>query len=172
MSTEITMNRKARTFFSDEPILHVPSKTIFLAGPTSRDNDYDKSWRKEMVELINAAGFDGTICIPEFRDKRPFTVNDWGTQVKWEWTLLDAASCILFWVPRSMPETPGLTTNLEFGTYLQKKPCQVILSYPEEAAAMEWMTLKYKEVTAREPSHNMVDAVAEAIEIANKFGRK
>ena len=125
-----------------------------------------------MFTVLEQLGFEGTVCIPEFKTPRPFEESDWEPQVKWERQLLDAASCILFWVPRSMPDMPGLTTNLEFGTYLQKKPCQVLLAYPKEAEYMQWITLKYKEVTAKDPVHSMVTAAAKAVEIANKFGRK
>ena len=166
------MSKKVNTLFSDDPILQLPTKTIFLAGPTSRENDFSKSWRKDILHVFEQIGFDGTICIPEFRHQRLFEDTDWESQVKWEWQLLDAASCILFWVPRSMPDMPGLTTNLEFGTYLQKKPCQVLLAYPEGAEAMQWMTLRYKEMTAKKPIHNMVMAAVEAADIAKKFERR
>lgn len=83
------------------------SPSIFLAGPTPRDDQ--KSWREEAIELLSRQ-FEGSLLVPE-----PFC-NDYDAQVKWEWKYLDAATCILFWVPRSR-SLPGFTTNTEFGMY-------------------------------------------------------
>lgn len=154
--------------FSDQPV-KVSEKMIFLAGPTSRTNDFDKSWRKEMAALFEQAGFDGTICIPEFSEKRPFTDADWQNQVNWEWTLLDNAACILFWIPRHLPDMPGFTTNLEFGTWLHRSPQKVVLAYPPDAEKMEWLKIRYEYMTGKQPVYTMEDAVSEAIKIASKI---
>lgn len=132
-----------KTIFSDEPIQSLPNKSIFLAGPTSRTNDFDLSWRKEALQYFEDFNFDGTVCIPEFKEKRSFEISDWDTQVNWEWTLLDNADCIMFWIPRNMETLPGLTTNLEFGTYLEKCPEKVILGYPDTACHMTWLLKRY-----------------------------
>lgn len=157
-----------KTLFSDEPILELPKKSVFLAGPTSRDNNFNTSWRKEALAMFEKAGFNGTVCIPEFSNMRTFTEEDWDKQVKWEWTLLDNADCILFWVPRDMNGMPGLTTNLEFGTYLAERPDNVILAYPTWASHTEWMTIRYRMKTGREPFLDLEDAVHAAITMCNR----
>lgn len=134
-----------RIIFSDQPAEFVPGeKMIFLAGPTSRTNNYNMSWRKEAVEMFEALGYDGTICVPEFSTPRAFTDADWDRQTDWEWKLLDNATVIMFWVPRNDTTMPGLTTNLEFGTYIERCPERVVLGYPYEATHMQWMEKKFR----------------------------
>ena len=53
--------------FSDSPILlDKNKKSIFLAGPTLRNETFDKSWRKKACEILEQNGFDGIVYIPEF----------------------------------------------------------------------------------------------------------
>lgn len=133
-----------KLLFSDQPIEVADSDTvIFLAGPTSRTNKYNESWRKEAVEILDKLGFDGVVCIPEFSTARNFEPTDWDRQTDWEWALLDRADCIVFWVPRDDIKLPGLTTNLEFGTYLEREPEKIALGYPPEATHMQWMRKRY-----------------------------
>lgn len=152
-----------KVLFSDMPI-ESSGKILFLAGPTSRENDYDTSWRKDAVKILDELGFEGTVCVPEFSNKRPFLPDDWEKQVNWEWRLLDAADCIVFWVPRS-EELPGLTTNLEFGTYFERCPDIVVLGYPSNAEHMEWMRLKYTETLDENPRTTLEQTLKKAIEI-------
>jgi hypothetical protein len=42
--------------------------SIFLAGPTPRDNSA-KSWRPEALKLLKELGFTGTIFVPEAEDQ-------------------------------------------------------------------------------------------------------
>ena len=155
--------------FSDEKIREKLGKTIFLAGPTSRKNVFEKSWRKEAVGIVEKIGFNGTICLPEFKEARPFSdEDDWDTQTDWEWKLLDNADCIVFWIPRELPDMPGFTTNLEFGCYITKCPEKVVLGYPPFAEKMQWIDKKYRISTGRIPNDNLYDTIKEAIEIANK----
>ena len=66
-------------------------------------------------------------------------------QVEWERDGLMNADIILFYVPRKFPELPGLTTNVEFGMYLAKRPQNVKLCCPldsEKNRYLEWLFLR------------------------------
>ena len=52
------------------------------------------------------------------------------------------ADIIVFYIPRRFPELPGLTTNIEFGMYLSKRPDNVLLCCPvdsEKNSYLEWL---------------------------------
>lgn len=108
-------------------------KSIFLAGPTPRSKD-TKSWRPEAINHLRALGYIGHIFVPEEPD---FTFSDWqqnfpyDEQVGWEHQALEAASCVMFWVPRNMKDMPALTTNDEWGSY--KTSGKVVFGAPTEA---------------------------------------
>jgi len=86
--------------------------SIFLAGPTPRTKEV-KSWRPEALAIFEEIKFEGTVFVPEPRDGSVWS--DYTNQVEWEEAALTAADCILFWVPRKLPEMPAFTTNVEFG---------------------------------------------------------
>jgi len=112
------------------------SKSIFLAGPSSRDSIEDiTDWRKETCNILNRKGYDGVVFIPE-----PFK-GDYKDQIEWEQTCLNMADCILFWVPRN-EKLPGFTTNVEFGEWM--KSGKVILGYPKDAYKMRYLDYKAK----------------------------
>lgn len=89
-------------------------KSIFLAGPTPRTDDV-RSWRPEALELLQTAGFDGVVFVPETRSG--VWHGDTASQVEWEDRTLHLSDCILFWVPRNLDTMPALTTNVEFGRW-------------------------------------------------------
>ena len=104
---------------SDEPIVK-GKKSIFLAGPTKRNSNLDESWRKEACSILKELGFDGIVYIPEFRSgNNPVELT---VQAEWEREGLITADAIVFYVCRNFPEMPGLTTNIEYGMWLTKKP--------------------------------------------------
>lgn len=110
------------------------NKTIFLAGPTPRDN-YTASWRPEAIELLLDFQFDGDIFVPEFAEgAAPLVAED---IYLWEWTMLAEADVIAFWVPRVMSSMPGLTTNIEFGMYMSRSTC--VFGAPPTAVSVEYM---------------------------------
>ena len=153
-----------------------PERSIFLAGPTSRDNVFEKSWRNEAVKLFEKFQFNGTVFIPEFSKPKQFEDSDWLKSVSWEKKCMDVATCIMFWIPRKMPDMPGLTTNLEFGYYIAKRPDNVILGFPKDADATEWITLKYSEchkTSFNKPSYTLEETVKNAIRKVNEieFGK-
>lgn len=153
-----------KVVFDDMPVYDVPGvPSIFLAGPTARSNEYDKSWRKDAVQYLESKGFRGIVYVPEHSKPSSFddTEAAWDARTEWEWQCIEAADCVVFWVPRKMPDMPGLTTNLEFGMCIgdiDNKHC-VILGYPEDADAMQWMDKKYRLCTGRCASHSLEETL-------------
>ncbi|OZQ61316.1 MULTISPECIES: nucleoside 2-deoxyribosyltransferase domain-containing protein [Paenibacillus] len=109
-------------------------KTIFLAGPTPR-NMTTQSWRPKVLEILKANNYDGSVFIPEPRNGL-FT-EDYTEQINWELEGLKRADIIIFWIPRSIAELPGFTTNVEFGYWIQTGKC--ILGYPSSAEKMRYL---------------------------------
>lgn len=100
---------------SDEKLPTQFGKSIFLAGPTPRD-DKTKSWRKQAIELLKVNLYDGVVYVPERKDwKVKF---DYLDQVEWELTALNSVTDIVFWVPRDLETMPAFTTNVEFGMFV------------------------------------------------------
>ena len=113
------------------------SKSIFLAGPSPRDpSHYD--WRPDALAHLEALGYDGVVFVPLPKEK-----GDWrhgfDAQVDWEKKYLDMCDVIVFWVPRDMTSLPALTTNIEYGMYLESG--KVVLGYPESAPSMRYMAM-------------------------------
>lgn len=100
---------------------------IFLAGPTPRREEVP-SWRPGAVEILANLGFEGRVYIPEARGGG--WCGDWTRQVEWEDEALNWALVILFWVPRSIPDMMGLTTNDEFGYWKGREPEKLVFGNP------------------------------------------
>ena len=111
--------------------------TIFLAGPTLRNNIRDFTpWREDTIKLFSEKKFKGTLFIPE-----PFQ-GDYEIQIRWEEYYLEKCNCIMFWVPRNMQTLPGLTTNIEFGEWMKSN--KVVLGFPKEAEHIRYLEYKAK----------------------------
>jgi 8-oxo-dGTP pyrophosphatase MutT (NUDIX family)/nucleoside 2-deoxyribosyltransferase len=136
-------------------------KSIFLAGPTPRSNDV-KSWRPEALRILRLLGYDGVVFIPEDRNGGIYENFDHREQVEWEHRALNAADCILFWVPRNLKTLPGFTTNVEFGLYVHLG--KSVLGYPPDAEKM-----KYLHLVAEKNDIPIAHTLQEAIEKALKF---
>ena len=109
-------------------------KSIFLAGPTPRDDD-TRSWRPTALELIRSEGFEGTVFVPENSNgSASFTYDG---QVEWELQALHSATVILFWVPRMMKNMPALTTNVEFGHFIARP--NVVIGIPADAERCKYL---------------------------------
>lgn len=106
-------------YYSDSPMPTTLTKSLFLAGPSSRDKEtFD--WKIEAVKILEEMNFDGDVFIPV--PKRKFAGGDesesWSyiEQVAWECECRHIADMIVFWVPRDIKgKMPGFTTNIEFG---------------------------------------------------------
>ena len=108
---------KMTIIYAGEEFPSMVNKTIFLAGPTPRNNDV-QSWRPEAIRILEKLGYDGTVFVPEPRDKN--WKDDYASQIEWERKCLDACDCILFWINRQLRsdfENIALTTNIEYGLY-------------------------------------------------------
>lgn len=110
------------------------NKSIFLAGGTSRHGGND-SWRKEALKYLEEQGFDGVVFIPEARNWLKFNP-EYEEQIKWEDLCLNAADCILFWIPRDLEKLPCFTTNDEWGYW--KSSGKVVLGAPENAEKVNY----------------------------------
>lgn len=126
----------------DEVIHDSPS--IYLAGPTIRisgnkdNNIADKyRWRKDAVDILKKKKFNGIIYIPEYKDN--IKPNDWtyNKQLDWELKAMNAADVILFWIPRDMEFTPALTTNIEFGEWMNSG--KIIVGAPNNAVKNDYI---------------------------------
>jgi nucleoside 2-deoxyribosyltransferase len=127
---------------SIQEVQEAPRPIIFLAGPTVRGNQpHLISWRFKTIEEFERRGFSGSLIIPEFTSK---TESDKGKDwiVHWENNGLTIADCIMFWIPRTR-ELIGLTTNFEFGYWLQRKPEKVVYGRPEDSFRNRYLDLMW-----------------------------
>ncbi len=122
--------------YAQEPFPKRIFKSIFLAGPTPGSKDVP-SWRPEALRILKEKGFDGTVFIPEPRDGSFGGQYDEQGQWNWEIKCLNAADCILFWIPRDLVTLPGFTTNIEWGKYFGTGKC--VLGTPENTPKMGYM---------------------------------
>jgi len=119
--------------------LDIEGKSVFLAGPTPR-NDSVKSWRPEAIKMFKDFGFDGTLLIPEFKDRKDWKENfAYNAQIDWEHNAMELADIILFWIPRKLPDMPAFTTNTEYGYWLAKDPSRITLGIPDNAVKCDYI---------------------------------
>lgn len=132
--------------YAREPLPAV-GPSVFLAGPTPREVAV-ASWRPGAIRELEA-GWSGpeplTVLTPESRGGR--RAKEYHDQVDWEARALDAATAILFWIPRDLRTLPGFTTNVEFGLYARSG--RVVLGAPPECPNPErnrylvWVAQRY-----------------------------
>lgn len=149
--------------YSDAPVV-MGEKSIFLAGPTVRkeqQQDWEKgSWRNEAIEILQELGFDGIVYVPEYSTMKDFVDKD--DQFIWEWDALHAASLVVFWVPRKFPELPALTTNVEFGFYMNLKP--ILYGRPEGSDKNGYLDRIYFKALGNKPYNELKALLQEAVE--------
>jgi len=132
--------------------------SIFLAGPSFREPvPFCQTWRAEAIGWLNSHAYTGSVSVPEPFDPSG-TFED---QVKWEEEHLEAATCILFWVPRNLLRLPGFTTNVEFGEWM--KSGKVVLGFPGNAQKMRYLEYKAKEYSIP-VAHTLEETVDLALE--------
>lgn len=115
----------------EEADVDLPS--IFLAGPTPRSPN-TLSWRPEALRLIQKAQQVKPDVIPEVL--MPEQRYGWNNvipedQYDWEHAAMESATVLLFWIPRVMETMPGLTTNIEWGRYIESG--RVVVGWPNDA---------------------------------------
>ena len=150
--------------YSDQEVLK-GHKSIFLAGPTPRGENVD-SWRTSACKYLEDNGFDGVVYVPEYSTGKPKA--DYIDQANWEREALSNASVIIFWIPRSLPDMPGFTTNVEFGYWLHTG--KVLYGRPNEARKIKYLDWLYKTDTDKEPYSSLEELLDGSIELANQFG--
>lgn len=142
--------------FSDSPVKHC-TNSIFLAGPTPRSKDIT-TWRIEACQILEKLGFDGVVYVPECSGWEP--KNDYLTQVEWERQALTEAAVIVFWIPRNMKTMPGLTTNVEFGTYISKR---IVYGRPDDSEKNRYLDWFYESKLKRKPLNDLEITLQTAI---------
>lgn len=149
--------------FSDEVVLK-GKKSIFLAGPTPRGKEV-ASWRVEAVKKLEELGFDGVVFVPEYSTWIP--KENYVDQANWEREALIEATIILFWIPRSLPDMPGFSTNVEFGYWMHSK--KVIYGRPDGAPKTRYLDWLYRTDYNEEPFNNLDKLLEYAVEIINRL---
>ncbi len=152
--------------YSLDPLEPMPS--LFLAGPTPRD-DRLPHWRAEALALLEQANFSGTVYVPEDRGWKLRKNFDEIEQIKWEQAALDAANVVVFWLCRDelLQTMPGFTTNIEFGRISRDAELtgkSFVLGYPKGTRKMGY--LQYSADKAGAPvRHTLTDTLQSALRL-------
>lgn len=131
--------------FSDDQLPTEVTKSIFLAGPSPRYYIGSKiatdTWRHLAVDLLAEAGYDGHVFIP--LPKFAFypgiatdQVIDYLRQIEWEKSAMNRADVLFFYVDRKQ-DNQGLTTNIEFGKYVDSG--RMVYCRPRDAVKVRYM---------------------------------
>lgn len=86
-----------------------------MAVSTPRDRN-TKSQRTTACKRLSELGFDGIVYVPEYSTWKPKA--NYIDQAMWEREALIESTVIMFWIPRSLPDMPTFTANVEFGYWL------------------------------------------------------
>lgn len=143
--------------YSDQEVIK-GKVSIFLAGPTPRDEN-SISWRTEAVKKLEEYGFDGVVYVPEYSSWKP--KEDYVDQAMWEREALTEATVILFWIPRSLPDMAGFTTNVEFGYWLHTN--KVIYGRPDNASKIKYLDWLYELDYNQKPFNNLDELLKASI---------
>jgi len=93
--------------------------SVYLAGPTSRNQILEYNWRCEAVKILREVGFTGWIYCPEPRGEEiSGSIAGTSKAYKWESDRLLTATHVAFWIPRKGEELLGLNTNFELAFLL------------------------------------------------------
>lgn len=120
----------------------IPS--IFLAGCSLRPIQFHLDiprWRSEFIKFLELKNIQDipeiNLIIPEYRDE--IIPDNWtySRQVSWEVSNLKKSTIICFWIERS-EHLKGLTTNIEFGEYLNSE--KIVVGYPEDSLNNNYLT--------------------------------
>ena len=150
--------------YSDQEVIK-NQKSIFLAGPTPRGENVE-SWRTKACNIIEQLGFDGIVYVPEYSTWK--SKADYVDQAQWERDALSNALVIAFWIPRTLPNMPAFTTNVEFGYWIHTG--KVLYGRPDDAKKIKYLDWLYKTDTNNEPFSSLEELLNGSIELANQFG--
>lgn len=149
--------------YSDEIILK-GKKSIFLAGPTPRDEN-TISWRIDVCDRLEKLGFDGVVYNPEYSSWKP--KSSYIDQAEWEREALTEATVILFWIPRDLKDMPAFTTNVEFGYWLHTG--KIIYGRPDNSVKNKYLDWLYKLDYNKEPFNDLDKLLKEAIKMVDEL---
>lgn len=149
--------------YSDEIIIK-GKKSIFLAGPTPRDEN-TISWRIDVCDRLEKLGFDGVVYNPEYSSWKP--KSSYIDQAEWEREALTEATVILFWIPRDLKDMPAFTTNVEFGYWLHTG--KVIYGRPDNSVKNKYLDWLYKVDYNKEPFNDLDKLLKEAIKMVDEL---
>lgn len=149
--------------YSDQEVIK-GKKSIFLAGPTPRSESV-VSWRTEACKKLKELGFDGVVFVPEYSTWKPKA--DYTEQAMWERIALTEATVVLFWIPRSLPDMPAFTTNVEFGYWLHAN--KVIYGRPDNAEKIKYLDWLYELDYNEVPYNDLNNLLENAIKRANQL---
>lgn len=128
--------RTAVVTLDDEPPAEYTA-SVYLCGPTPAGRTLS-SWRLAAVEQL-IADWDrpGTLAVhvPEAPAGRPYP--DYRAQVEWEEDALRRCDIVLFHVPRTLPDTACLGTNVKWGRFADSG--RAVVSLPPEAERNEYL---------------------------------
>jgi hypothetical protein len=104
--------------------------------------------------------FDGVVYVPEHTEgtKEGY---DYLKQVEWEYTCLENAGVVCFWVPRHLPDMPAFTTNVEFGRYVGKE--NTFYGRPDWAEKKGYLDWLYEKLRNRKPAESMASLLEEVV---------
>lgn len=154
--------------YAKKPFDHNQAKygSIFLAGPTPRSSEV-LSWRPKAIELFQKYNYSGFLLIPEEKDGN--WRGSYEDQVEWEENGLRSACCIMFWIPRKIPEMSALTTNDEWGFW--KKSGKVVLGAPTDAERVSYQRY-YADKYSVPNCFLLEDTIQAAIKMDQKWSLK
>lgn len=142
--------------YSDQEVIK-DEKSIFLAGPTPRDNSIE-SWRKYACKYLEEIGFDGVVYVPEYSIWKP--KEDYIDQAVWEREALSNATIIAFWIPRQLPDMPAFTTNVEFGYWLHTG--KILYGRPDDARKIKYLDWLYETDMNSKPYNSLEELLIES----------
>lgn len=149
--------------YSDEIVIK-GKKSIFLAGPTPRDEN-TISWRIDVCDRLEKLGFDGVVYNPEYSSWKP--KSSYIDQAEWEREALTEATVILFWIPRDLKDMPAFTTNVEFGYWLHTG--KVIYGRPDDSVKNKYLDWLYKLDYNKEPFNDLDELLKESIMMVDEL---
>lgn len=142
-------------------VFEAVGSSIFLAGPTPRSAEVT-SWRPHALDILKNLGFDGNVWVPERQDwSVKFNYDD---QIEWEWDGLDNCRVIAFWVPRSIPDMPAFTTNVEFGRYVTSG--RILYGRPDGAVNTRYLDYMYEKQACLKPINTLEELMKQASAMA------
>ncbi len=142
-----------QVIYAGETVPDTFSKSIFLVGPTPRDQ-HTPSWRPDALKILESKGFDGVVFVPE--PKTGIWNNNYDGQIKWEQDCLNMSDLVIAWIPRDLDTFPAFTTNVEFGMLVNSG--KLIYGRPVDAPKCGYLDYTYENITHNTP-HTSLECI-------------